>query len=74
MKNVTVIGGSGFLGNEVAKELVKRDFKVKIFDKKKPSFSSKNLDYIQGDILNTKNLKQLYKEVLTYIILLVLQI
>ncbi len=61
MKNVTVIGGSGFLGNEVAKELVKRDFKVKIFDKKKPSFSFKNLVYIQGDILNTKKLEAAIK-------------
>ncbi len=57
MKNVTVIGGSGFLGNEVARELIKRDFKVKIFDKKKPSFPSKNLVYIQGDILDTKKLE-----------------
>ena len=57
MKNVTVIGGSGFLGNEVAKELIKRDFKVKIFDKKKPSFPSKNLIYIKGDILDTKKLE-----------------
>tara|TARA_X000000950_G_C13832222_1_gene626708 strand:+ start:576 stop:1439 length:864 start_codon:yes stop_codon:yes gene_type:complete len=57
MKNVTVIGGSGFLGNEVAKELIKRDFKVKIFDKKKPSFSFKNLVYIHGDILDTKKLE-----------------
>ena len=57
MKYVNVIGGSGFLGNEVARELIKRDFKVKIFDKKKPSFPSKNLVYIQGDILDTKKLE-----------------
>ena len=39
MKNVTVIGGSGFLGIEVSKELIAKKYKVKILDLNPPNFS-----------------------------------
>ena len=61
MKDVTVIGGSGFLGSEVSKELIKKNYQVKIFDKKKPKFSHKNLKYINGDILNKNELEKVIK-------------
>lgn len=61
MENVTVIGGSGFLGIEVSKELIHRNYKVKIFDKNSPKFSNKNLTYIQGDILDKKKLEKAIK-------------
>lgn len=61
MKNVTVIGGSGFLGNEVVKELIVKNFKVKILDKNKPKFSHKNLVYINGDITDNKVLDKVIK-------------
>ena len=61
MINITVIGGSGFLGTEVSKELIHRKYKVTIFDKNAPKFSNKNLKFIQGDILNNKKLEKIYK-------------
>ena len=38
MENVTVIGGSGFLGKKVSKELLNEKYKVKILDLKSPNF------------------------------------
>ncbi len=61
MKNITVIGGSGFLGTEVSKELILRKYKVTIFDKNVPKFSSKNLEYIKGNILDNKKLEDAIK-------------
>tara|TARA_Y100000591_G_scaffold333366_1_gene376539 strand:+ start:6214 stop:7077 length:864 start_codon:yes stop_codon:yes gene_type:complete len=61
MINIAVIGGSGFLGTEVSKELILRKYKVTIFDKNPPKFSNKNLRYIQGDILNDKKLEKSIK-------------
>ena len=61
MINIAVIGGSGFLGTEVSKELILRKYKVTIFDKNPPKFSNKNLKYIQGDILNDKKLEKSIK-------------
>lgn len=61
MKNVTVIGGSGFLGTEVVKELIYRGYKVKILDRNKPQIISKNLSYINGDITNNKVLEKAIK-------------
>ncbi len=61
MKNVTVIGGSGFLGTEVVKELINRKYKVKILDKNQPKYTHKNLKYIKGDISNNKILEEAIK-------------
>ena len=54
MHNVVVIGGSGFLGTEVAKELLDRGHKVRIFDKNEPKIFHKNLKFIKGNILDNK--------------------
>ena len=61
MENVTVIGGSGFLGKEVSKELLNRKYKVKILDLKSPEFLNKNLKFIKGDILDVKTLESAIK-------------
>ena len=61
MENVTVIGGSGFLGKEVSKELLNRKYKVKILDLKSPEFLNKNLKFIKGDILDVKKLESAIK-------------
>ncbi len=62
MENVTVVGGSGFLGQEVSKELLSKKYKVKIFDKNKPNLINKNLKYVRGDILDTKKLETSIKD------------
>ena len=72
MENVTVVGGSGFLGQEVSKELLDKKYKVKIFDKNQPNLIHKNLKYVRGNILILKNLRRQYKVVLMFIILQVL--
>lgn len=61
MNNVTVIGGSGFLGTEVSKELINRKYKVTIFDKNVPKFLNKNLKCVQGDILDNKKLEKVIR-------------
>ncbi len=58
MNNVSVIGGSGFLGTEVSKELINRKYKVTIFDKDAPKFTNKNLKFVKGDILDEKKLEK----------------
>ena len=57
MENVTVVGGSGFLGQEVSKELLDKKYKVKIFDKNQPNLIHKNLKYVRGNILDIKKLE-----------------
>tara|TARA_B100001173_G_C15997653_1_gene551905 strand:+ start:868 stop:1731 length:864 start_codon:yes stop_codon:yes gene_type:complete len=61
MKNVVVIGGSGFLGSEVVNQLLFKNYKVTIFDINKPKFSHKNLKFIKGDILDNKKLENVIK-------------
>jgi UDP-glucose 4-epimerase len=61
MKNVVVIGGSGFLGSEVVKQLLFKKYKVTIFDINKPKFLHKNLKFIEGDILDNKKLENVIK-------------
>ena len=61
MKIVTVIGGSGFLGTEVVKELLKKKYQVKVLDKNKPKISNKKLSYINGDIADNKVLERAIK-------------
>ena len=52
MKNVLIIGGSGFLGSALVKRLIKNiEYKVKIFDLlDRPELCE--VDYIKGDICN----------------------
>lgn len=52
MKKVLVIGGLGFLGSQIAEELIKLDYKVTIFDISNADFKKDNYEYICGDILN----------------------
>ena len=52
MKKVLVIGGLGFLGSQIAEELVKLDYKVTIFDINNTDFKRDYYEYICGDILN----------------------
>ena len=61
MNTVVVIGGSGFLGTEVAKELLDRGHKVRIFDKNAPKIFHKNLKFIKGNISDNKKLESSIK-------------
>ena len=53
--NVVVLGGSGLIGTEVVKQLLKLSAKVFIIDSKKPKIKlNKNLRYLQIDICDEK--------------------
>ena len=43
MKKVIVFGGAGFLGRYIVRDLVRKKYKVKVFDKKKINFKDKNI-------------------------------
>ncbi len=51
-KNVLVTGGCGFIGSHVVDALVKKKYKVTIFDLIKPK--RKDVKFIKGSILNKK--------------------
>jgi len=53
---ILIIGGSGFIGSHVADVLAKYNYKVTIFDIKKPSTLLKNQKFVKGDISNIKKL------------------
>lgn len=58
---VTVFGGSGFLGSHVCDHLSYKGFKVIIFDKKKSPWLKKNQKMIVGDINDINSLKNSIK-------------
>ena len=53
---VLIIGGSGFLGVHLTKELVKKGYKINILDIKKPYNLDKKVKFFHGDITKSKTL------------------
>ena len=60
-EQITVLGGSGFLGSALSDLLVKKNYKVVIFDIKKKSDLKANQKFIRGSILNIKKLSKAIK-------------
>ena len=58
---VLIIGGNGFLGIHLAKNLHLGGYKVTILDNKKKIKKIKNVKFINGDILNFKKLSKAIK-------------
>ena len=67
MKNILVIGGGGYVGIELVKELLNKNFKVKILDifiyGQNFLPEDKNLIKIIGDIRNTDILESSLKDI-----------
>ena len=58
---ILIIGGSGFIGSNVADILSKKKYFVTIYDKKKSKFLKKNQKFIKGDLTQLYKLKKLIK-------------
>tara|TARA_B100001248_G_scaffold233181_1_gene194540 strand:- start:712 stop:1638 length:927 start_codon:yes stop_codon:yes gene_type:complete len=70
-KSLLIAGGTGFIGSNVAKEAVIKGYKVTIISKNKvPLYKRlKNIEYINVDIRNNKNLfNKLKKKSFNYVI------
>ncbi len=58
LKNCLVTGGSGFLGSNLAGELLERGCSVRIFDVAEPDFSHDRLEFVAGDVRNADDLNR----------------
>lgn len=55
-KNILITGGCGFIGTNLALDLVKKNFTIHILDKNiKNKIKDKNIIYFKGDIKNPKS-------------------
>ncbi|MBI4707955.1 MAG: NAD(P)-dependent oxidoreductase [Candidatus Omnitrophica bacterium] len=61
MEKAVVFGGSGFIGSHVADNLADRGYKVSVFDKQKSPYLSGAKEFVQGDILNKKEVEKTVK-------------
>ena len=57
-KNLLIVGGTGFIGSNLAKKAINNGYKVTIISKNRPQLSKKieEAEYINVDIRNKKNL------------------
>jgi 3beta-hydroxy-delta5-steroid dehydrogenase/steroid delta-isomerase len=53
-----VTGGAGYLGRNIAFELLRRGATVRIFDRKKIDFSHDRLDFVSGDIREYEDVRK----------------
>ncbi len=73
MKNILVTGGTGFIGSNICKSLVKQNYKLTIFDNnfrgkiKRLDEIKKKIRFVKGDIRNKKKLERSFKNIDTVI-------
>lgn len=68
-KNILVTGGAGFIGSFLVDELIRKGYRVRIFDNlehqvhggKKPSYLNKKAEFIKGDVRNRNELQRAIK-------------
>lgn len=64
-KNILITGGVGFLGEHLTNYLLKKNYKIIVFDKlqyHQPTIILKKIVYVKGDILSERDLVSLFKE------------
>lgn len=61
---IAVIGGAGYIGSHVVKELRKRGFTPYVFDNLNTGLRGnvKGIDFTKGDVLNKKSLRNFFKK------------
>ena len=52
VKNIVIIGGSGFIGSHTADELSRQGHKVKLFDRSPSQWIRNDQEQVIGDILD----------------------
>ena len=68
IKNILVTGGTGFIGSNICKYLVKKKYRIIIFDNnsrgniKRLADIKKNIIFIKGDICHKKDLEKAFKK------------
>tara|TARA_Y100001970_G_C14249269_1_gene870592 strand:+ start:2685 stop:3563 length:879 start_codon:yes stop_codon:yes gene_type:complete len=60
-KRVLILGGNGFIGSNIAKELIKRNYKVTIFDRNKSNNFNKKINTIISNLKNKIKLEKAIK-------------
>jgi UDP-glucose 4-epimerase len=63
--NVLVIGGAGYIGSHVVRELIDQKFSVTVFDNLSSGTTDnifKDTEFVKGDILNTEDLRSVMKK------------
>src|SRR5215471_15716967 len=58
MTPVLVTGGCGFIGQHLVSELVGRGRKVRVLDVRPPSRALPTVDYVQGSVLDTDQVRK----------------
>jgi len=58
MKNILILGGSGFLGSHVADQLTSEGHKVRIFDREPSSWLNADQEMVVGDLLDNHSLEK----------------
>lgn len=63
MKKVLILGGNGFIGCNLAKELIRQGEKVVSFDLNHPKVLLEQVEYIQGDFGDEKKLNDITDDI-----------
>ena len=74
MKTILIIGGAGYIGTILSKDLIKKSYKVIVIDNliyghKKPKIKNNNFIFLKKDQTAIKKLKHLQNEIDTAIVL-----
>src|SRR3989344_1968097 len=60
---VLITGGNGFIGKNLTNELLKKNYKVRVFDNKRENKLPKQVEFIQGDLRNKEKVNKATKDI-----------